>query len=210
MYVGFFSLPAEVRISIYHLILADPNKIPIVPYFSDPVSFQLPLTEGPVSSRSRSDLSLLLLNRQSYAEAVSILYKSNIFLFQTDLTGVSLSHMHRFLSQIGMENLNHLRHIRIRLIGYSLEPDRPFRMLCRGHNLRLIDIRVVAKDLNNGHVPEKSYLFRFNFDQHSLKDCHPSVPLIDRSASLLDHSSHLIRQFLLELSTYFKAIEAAA
>ncbi|KAF2252374.1 hypothetical protein BU26DRAFT_517013 [Trematosphaeria pertusa] len=109
MPTNFLSLPSEVRNDIYEqlLVLQTPVACPTHPWLGR--SQVRVLTPG-----------LLLANKAVHSEASSLLYAQNRF----DFTLCTPEHVASFLEQIGRNNADYIRHIRIDFpdFGY-LEPN---------------------------------------------------------------------------------------
>jgi len=94
MSLNFFSLPSEVRNTIYELILLSEEPI-------DPYVYYHPLQDFTPG--------LFRANKAVHREACSLLYAQNCF----DFTSRTLDDIVSFLTQIGRYNASYIRHIYI-------------------------------------------------------------------------------------------------
>ncbi|RAL05364.1 uncharacterized protein BO80DRAFT_135796 [Aspergillus ibericus CBS 121593] len=91
----FLSLPPELRIQIYDLLLSrtTPNTIP-----STPLS-----PKSPTHTHTQIHPAILLTNKQIHTESLPILYTHNHFTASTP------DHLSHFITQIGPHNIQLLR-----------------------------------------------------------------------------------------------------
>lgn len=129
--ITFFSLPFEVRISVYKLLLAVPHPLFL---FHDGSRVQ---TFAP--NKPRLWLALLYSSRQLHAEARAVVYASNSFAL-LDRTPQQLELLEAFLDGIGPTNAGFLSQLGINFPVVESMDESSGVVELREDNIRSLDL----------------------------------------------------------------------
>lgn len=137
--VGFFSLPAEIRLCIYELALVCKKQMISLRMFFYPMTYSI-----------SANLSLLRTCKRIYSEASQILYSKNTFSISQPKIDIL------WLKGFSPINTKHLRHIRIFVEGRYEKRDRlswytvPDFLAQEARGLRHISIFWEAEGMHQG------------------------------------------------------------
>ncbi|KAI5366350.1 hypothetical protein Slin15195_G078700 [Septoria linicola] len=131
----FFSLPTEIRLEIYSMIMPKLDKVTaIVPHHADRERITTEAGHGKRRSRDMTKLNILLTCRDLYEEALDVLYMNTTYKFG------STKVMYVFLRHIGAHGRRLLKAVDV--ICGDREDAIAFALLGSCPKLRIITIRL--------------------------------------------------------------------